>query len=234
MARTKGRTTDTRAALLRAAWALFQLEGYDTVPVDAIVRRAGLSKGTFFHYFPTKIDLLEAVCEHVSAPAWAALSARLASRRRRAVARLNLLLSGMRTWRVDHLGALVGLYRALAREENTLLRLKLAARQDELLGAALLGIVEQGVREGAFSVADIEETVPLVCAVVARAGEANLRQLVAAGPDAGDGLALALERRAEAAASAVERLLGARAGVVERVRRSTFRRMRGDLAAARP
>lgn len=223
MARKKGDRIDTRGALLDAAWELFQLHGYDTVSVDAIVRRARLSKGTFFHYFPTKLALLEGVCDHVSGPPWAALSEKVADRTRPAIARFNLLLAGMRSWRLGHLAALADLYRALAREENALLRVKLTARQDELFRRALVDVLEQGARERVFSVPDAEEMARLVGAVVATAGEANLRELAAAAAPDDRALVAALERRADIACSAVERLLAARAGVLERVRASTLR-----------
>ncbi len=225
MARKKGDRIDTRAALLDAAWALFQIQGYDAVPVDAIVRRAGLSKGTFFHYFETKIDLLGAVCEHVSAPAWSALAAKVGDRSRPALSRLNLLLAGMRQWRLGHVGALVDLYRALAREENALLRLKLMDRQDELFRRALLDVLDQGNREGVFSVQDVKEIARFVCAVARCAGEANLRLIAAAGPWDDAALVRAIKRRADTGASAIERMIGARPGALGRVGTATLQKM---------
>lgn len=41
-----------------AALTLFKQSGYDAVSVDQIVARAGVSKGAFFNFFPTKADAL--------------------------------------------------------------------------------------------------------------------------------------------------------------------------------
>lgn len=38
---------------------LFVRKGYENVSVDEIVRAAGVAKGTFFTYFPTKLHVLE-------------------------------------------------------------------------------------------------------------------------------------------------------------------------------
>ena len=181
------------------------------------MRRAALSKGTFFHYFPTKLDLLEAVCEHVSVPSWAALAKQVADRSLPALSRLNLLLLGTREWRVGHLGALVDLYRALARDENALVRLKLADQQDEMFRGVLRDVLEQGHAEGAFSVPDVEEMASLVSAVARRAGEDNLRLLAEARSNDESGLAEVVARRADTATTAIERMIGARPGTLARV-----------------
>jgi len=48
----------TRQALADASLLLFAQYGYDDVSVTQIARRAGVSERTFFHYFPTKADVL--------------------------------------------------------------------------------------------------------------------------------------------------------------------------------
>lgn len=42
----------------RSAWELFAEVGFDRATIDEISRRAGVSRRTFFRYFPTKEDLL--------------------------------------------------------------------------------------------------------------------------------------------------------------------------------
>jgi AcrR family transcriptional regulator len=48
--------------LLDAAVELFSSVGYEKTMVADIVKRAGVAKGTFFYYFPTKEAVLEAIC----------------------------------------------------------------------------------------------------------------------------------------------------------------------------
>ncbi|HUV29794.1 MAG TPA: TetR/AcrR family transcriptional regulator [Acidobacteriota bacterium] len=45
--------------IYRTAVALFGEYGYDGLPVDRLCREAGISKGSFFQYFPSKSHLLE-------------------------------------------------------------------------------------------------------------------------------------------------------------------------------
>lgn len=52
------RAERTRAAIREAANELFLRDGVENTTVDAIVARAGISKGTFYLHFPRKEDLL--------------------------------------------------------------------------------------------------------------------------------------------------------------------------------
>src|SRR5215831_1049036 len=52
-----GRTSDTRENLLAAAIELISAQSYGSVSVDDICDKAGVKKGSFYHFFPSKIDL---------------------------------------------------------------------------------------------------------------------------------------------------------------------------------
>lgn len=49
--------------LMTAAADLFIAQGIDATTVDDIVARANVAKGTFYHYFPTKADVILALRE---------------------------------------------------------------------------------------------------------------------------------------------------------------------------
>lgn len=51
---------DGRLRLVRAALELFSEQGYDETTVAQITERAGLTRSTFFRYFPEKRDVLTA------------------------------------------------------------------------------------------------------------------------------------------------------------------------------
>ena len=52
-----------RLAIIDAALGCFADSGFDRATTAAICRAAGIGSGTFFHYFPTKIDVLLAILE---------------------------------------------------------------------------------------------------------------------------------------------------------------------------
>ncbi len=48
----------TRQAIRRAAYRLFEEQGYDATPIDQIAEAADVSPSTVFRYFPTKEDIV--------------------------------------------------------------------------------------------------------------------------------------------------------------------------------
>ncbi|MGP3973081.1 TetR/AcrR family transcriptional regulator [Streptomyces sp. 8N114] len=48
----------TRQAIRRSAYRLFEEQGYDATPVDQIAEEAEVSPSTVFRYFPTKEDIV--------------------------------------------------------------------------------------------------------------------------------------------------------------------------------
>jgi len=62
MAATEGlrerKKRETREAITRAAWKLFNRRGFDVVTVADIAAAAGVSEKTVFNYFPAKEDLV--------------------------------------------------------------------------------------------------------------------------------------------------------------------------------
>jgi TetR/AcrR family transcriptional regulator, fatty acid metabolism regulator protein len=59
----KLRESDKRTRILEAARSILSAKRYDDVPVSEIVELAGIAKGTFYLYFPSKADLITAVAE---------------------------------------------------------------------------------------------------------------------------------------------------------------------------
>lgn len=58
-----GRHSDARQRLIQAARQLTYAHGYNAVGVKDICDRAGVNKGSFYHFFPSKRDLLLAVID---------------------------------------------------------------------------------------------------------------------------------------------------------------------------
>src|SRR5687767_8552798 len=53
----------TRESILDAAQALILDHGFGATTVDAVVNRAGITKGAFFHHFSSKADLARSLVE---------------------------------------------------------------------------------------------------------------------------------------------------------------------------
>ncbi len=54
---------DTRDKIVTAAYACFMEKGYEQTSVRMILEKAGVTTGSFYHFFPSKEELFEAVIE---------------------------------------------------------------------------------------------------------------------------------------------------------------------------
>jgi AcrR family transcriptional regulator len=58
------RSEETKAHILEAAQRLFSQNGYDATGVAEICEAAGISKGAFYHHYPTKQAIFLELLEH--------------------------------------------------------------------------------------------------------------------------------------------------------------------------
>ena len=66
--RFRRRKEDRPGEITAAAMGEFAERGYDATPVEAVARRAGVSKGLLYRYFKTKEDLFKAVVRSFVSP----------------------------------------------------------------------------------------------------------------------------------------------------------------------
>lgn len=82
-----------REALLCAAEALVREDGFATLSVERVARRAQVSKGAFFHHFATRQAMVEALLEHLAVDFDAQLIERAAPGRPFAAVLIETLLA---------------------------------------------------------------------------------------------------------------------------------------------
>lgn len=81
-----------RSSILKAAEMLFFEKGYEQTSVQDILDALSLSKGGFYHYFPSKEAILGEICENRVIERFNRLGMELSSARISPMDRLNLLL----------------------------------------------------------------------------------------------------------------------------------------------
>jgi AcrR family transcriptional regulator len=212
MARKKGKEVDTRAALVDAALGLILDRGVEAVSVDAIAAHASLSKGTFFHFFPTKLDLLEAACDRIASELCQELQPLFTSHARDPLGRLETLLDVDRWCPSDPRHAAGRLWQTLASERASVMLAMVRARIVELLCPAGVHLISEGNALGQFRVADIESTTRLLLEWLLVSIEGCVRTLASRDGDSSD----AALGRINATLTAIERALGAGEGVLKR------------------
>jgi AcrR family transcriptional regulator len=144
-----------RAELIDCAQALFLRKGYEKTTINDVIEATGLSKGAFYHHFRAKEALLEAIVARFGHQALANISDLEAAPSLNALERLNRLLAMGREWKIEHIPELRAMFVTLLKPENGVLYHRIVGAVFAALAPALTLIIEQGVREGVFDVADV-------------------------------------------------------------------------------
>ena len=66
MARTVKEPDIRRNEILDVAQQFFYTKGYEQTSVQDIIDQVGIAKGTFYHYFGSKVELLDELIERMT------------------------------------------------------------------------------------------------------------------------------------------------------------------------
>ena len=142
--------------LLQIAYRLFLTRGYETTSVDEIIEAAGIAKGTYYYYFQSKEQMLEAVIGMmIEAEAQAARQV-LASELPVPENIVGIVASARPTQDEQPIAS------ALNRPENVLMHKKIREQLVEAMVPLLAEAVKEGVRSGIFSCDHIRERVKML------------------------------------------------------------------------
>ncbi|TIV68348.1 MAG: TetR/AcrR family transcriptional regulator [Mesorhizobium sp.] len=197
-----------REELLDHAQALFLTHGYDKASLNDVIAAAGISKGAFYHYFPSKEALLEALAERFAKQALSGVEDIVADPALDPLGRLNALLAKSRRAKIETAAEAWALFETLFRPENLVLfhRINLAASAS--FSPVLAEIIRHGVEDGTFRTFDPEG----VADIVMQFGMAThdvIAKAFASGSDADMEIAIeALEKRVRLYEIALDRILG--------------------------
>src|ERR1700753_2214251 len=105
-----------RAEILDRAATLFEQCGYDNVSLNDLIADAGVSKGAFYHWFPSKDALITALAERSAREAFAGVEDAVTACGGDALARLNAAMQAgfdvkMKMDGPEQLAAMVSLLR---------------------------------------------------------------------------------------------------------------------------
>ena len=197
-----------RAELLDRATALFVQRGYDNVSLNDLIADAGVSKGAFYHWFPSKDELITALAERSARDQFAVIEEAAVQCRGDALDRLNALLQAgfdvkMRMGTAEQLAAMV----SLLRPENAHLYRRIVAASEDLMRPLLTRVISDGVREGVFHTFDAEGIADMILGLAARVNANVVRIVDAPDESARDHAIDVLTSRLKLHGLAVDRIL---------------------------
>jgi AcrR family transcriptional regulator len=151
-----------KGELLDAAQKLFFEQGYETTTVSAIIHSVGVAKGTFYHYFKSKEDLLDELVQRFSRQLVERLKKIAENSNQSALDKINTIFAEGGNYKLAHKDLMVTFMRVLYRDENTILRHKLFQGTSASLTPILTKIIQQGQEEGVFHISWPEQTSEMI------------------------------------------------------------------------
>lgn len=198
-----------RAELLDRATTLFLRHGYDNVSLNDLIADAGVSKGAFYHWFPSKGALIAALAERSAHEGFAVVEGAVAECGGDGLDRLNALLQAafdakMKMGTPEQLAAMA----SLLRPDNAHLYGRILTVEEELFRPLLTRLISEGVAEGIFDTFDPEGVADMIYGLAARTNSQILGVLQAADEPARDHAIDVLATRFRLHGIAVDRILG--------------------------
>ena len=151
-----------RSEILDVTQRLFYRKGFEQTSVQDIITEIGIAKGTFYHYFSSKLDLLDAMIERMVEQTLPQLEPLVADDQLSALEKFERFFSDLADWKIENKTFLLEIMNILYKDENAILRHKVKAASVEKTVPLLAQIIEQGTVEGTFATeypADIAEIV---------------------------------------------------------------------------
>lgn len=221
MTRTVKNPDVRRSEILDVAQQLFYAKGYEQTTIRDIIDAVGIAKGTFYHHFQSKQELLDALVDRTAEQGFAILTPVIEDPELPALEKLRRFFADTGSFKLENRALIKALMAAMYADENTIMREKLKLASLPRITQLLTQIIRQGVAEGTFTTCYPDEIGEIVIRITTGVSENVARALLAA-----DGSAdlPALEQQVAAHEYAIALLLGAPQGSVTIIDIDSLRR----------
>jgi AcrR family transcriptional regulator len=170
-----------RNAILDAAQRLIYTKGYEQMTIQDLLDDLQISKGAFYHYFDSKLAVLDALMERVIDEMEQVLLPIVRDPELPALAKLQRLFSVGVRWKTVRREYLSNLALVIYSDENVLYRQKTRARSIEMMAPLLGEIIRQGINEGVMNTPYPDLAGEMVMALALDMGESLVPKLLASG-----------------------------------------------------
>jgi AcrR family transcriptional regulator len=207
--------------ILDAAQRLMLSKGYERMTIQDIISEVGISSGAFHHYFQAKPAILEALVQRLVDAMEQMLATIMGDKDLGAVDKLNRYFAALGRYKLSQQAMMSSMLRVWHSDDNAILRSKMRTAMLERMGHLLGEVIDQGAREGVFTVAYPDRAGEVVLSLVQDLLDAMARLLLSVKPD--DESMQQIEHTLAAYTDAIERLLGAPRASLVLTTRETLR-----------
>ena len=199
-----------RNEILDVAQKLVFITGFEQMSVQDILDALNISKGAFYHYFDSKMSLLDGLVERMMDEAVQVLQPIVDTVDLPALEKMRRYFAAGSRWKVARKSFMLDLMRVWYTDSNTLVRQKQEAAAMKRIAPMLADIVRQGIMEGVFTTTYPDQIGSMIWGLAEGITD-NVAELLLSNNPPPDALQR-LEAIIGAYSEAMERILGAPVG----------------------
>lgn len=143
--------SDRKEELTSIASDLFFSKGYNKTSVQNIIDKAGIAKGTFYHHFKSKDDILDAITRRYVRALYKKTE-KVMQEDIGAIEKMNRFFQQIQGWKMGNMKLMKILLKVVMSDNNLVLRNRLLRHTIEEVAPYYYRIIKQGVEEGVFQV----------------------------------------------------------------------------------
>jgi TetR/AcrR family transcriptional repressor of nem operon len=208
-----------RKEILDAAQRLVYTKGYEQMAIQDILNELQISKGAFYHYFGSKLALLEALIERIKDEGEQLLIPIVQDPQLGTLEKIQHFFDVAASWKTERKAYLLALLRIWYTDENAIVRQKLQAALIKQTAPLLTTVVRQGIKEGVLTNPFPDQAGEIVLTLLQSLGDAFVPLILDEGRGRPTGHSLREDNRLNYATNltaayndALERILGAPKG----------------------
>lgn len=165
-----------RQEILNTAAHLIEKKGLAHTSTNDIVQSLGIARGTLYHYFKSKDEIINALVDQMSQSLLKQAKIAADNKEKSVLDRLWLTIASLNAQ--DQIGS--ELMAHIHRDENILLHYKIERQLQEQLPTILLPIIAQGCREGLFNTSYPYEVLEMMVVYVTQVIDSHKLELTEA------------------------------------------------------
>ncbi len=150
MARIVKKHEARRNEILDVAQNLFYTQGFENTSINQIIDHIGIAKGTIYHYFKSKYELLDAVVERLIIHMKGAIQPIIENSEYPPIQKFNMVFKVIGQIKFERKAFMMELLKVMARDENVILHQKMVTRSIDFLAPILSKIIKEGIEQNSF------------------------------------------------------------------------------------
>lgn len=171
MARIVKEYNERRTELLDTAQDLFYQKGYENTSVADIIHAVGIAKGTFYHYFKSKEDLLDQIVARQTEMIDQVADPIVSNTEMNAIEKFNALYASISQYKLANRDVMIMLIKVLYAHENVVLLDRMMKSREEKFGPVIAKVICQGIAEGVFNAGPAEHVAEMILQMGTQLGE---------------------------------------------------------------